>query len=43
MTGGYIPVSESDLNVPRVVDILHGFSHSYGLNSSLTATLQVFP
>ena len=25
---GYIPVSERDLNVPRVVEILHGFSHS---------------
>jgi len=28
VTGGYIPVSECDLNVPRVVDILRGFSHS---------------
>ncbi len=28
VTVGYIPVSESNLNVPRVVEILHGFSPS---------------
>ncbi|NLA21512.1 MAG: PHP domain-containing protein, partial [Candidatus Marinimicrobia bacterium] len=28
VTDGYIPVSESNLNVPRVVEILHGFSTS---------------
>ncbi len=28
VTDGYIPVSESDLSVSRVVDILHGFSPS---------------
>ena len=28
VTGGYIPVSESDLNVARVVEILRCFSHS---------------
>jgi len=28
VTDGYIPVSVSGLGVPRVVEILHGFSHS---------------
>jgi len=28
VTDGYIPAYESDLNVPRVVEILRGFSHS---------------
>jgi len=32
VTGSYIPVSYSDLSVPRVVGILRGFSHSLRIN-----------